>query len=95
MLILSLLFYLFLDKQANEILITRQLTKELVVEKLLSLIDLPIVEKLLTFDYKTDIEYLKALEKTPVSGSKKSASNSQIPALSILNETYDLAKCEM
>ena len=71
------------------------MTKELVVEKLLSLIDLPIVEKLLTFDYKTDIEYLKALEKAPVNSSKKSAVNTQIPALSILNETYDLAKCEM
>lgn len=42
---------------------TRQITRELIIEKLLSLIDLPIIEHLLTIDEKHDIEYCEALER--------------------------------
>ena len=35
---------------------TRQITRELIIEKLLSLIDLPIIEHLLTIDEKHDVD---------------------------------------
>lgn len=41
---------------------TRQITRELIIEKLLSLIDLPIIEHLLTIDEKHDVVYCEALE---------------------------------
>ena len=42
---------------------TRQITHELIIEKLLSLIDLPIIEYLLMIDEKHDVEYSEALER--------------------------------
>jgi hypothetical protein len=42
---------------------TRQITRELIIEKLLSLIDLPVIEHLLLIDERNDIEYCQALQK--------------------------------
>ena len=42
---------------------TRQITHELIIEKLLSLIDLPIIEYLLMIDEKHDVEYCEALQR--------------------------------
>ena len=42
---------------------TRQITRELIIEKLLSLIDLPIIEHLLMIDQKNDAEYCEVLER--------------------------------
>ena len=50
-------------KLAQELLSTRQITRELIIEKLLSLIDLPIIEHLLLIDERNDIEYCEALQK--------------------------------
>ena len=56
-------FYYYVDKLAQELLSTRQITRELIIEKLLSLIDLPIIEHLLLIDERNDIEYCEALQK--------------------------------
>ena len=42
---------------------TRQITRELIIEKLLSLIDLPVIEHLLLIDERNDIEYCEALQR--------------------------------
>ncbi len=127
---------------AQELLITRQITRELIIEKLLSLIDLPIIEHLLLIDERNDIEYCEALRKfdnlllnpyaTSSSSSKtnllqnsslnksvfshnrnlnqninetqtqlnkllfsKSSLNIIQCSLAILNQKYDLAKCDL
>lgn len=51
------------NKLAQDLLVTRQITRELIIEKLLSLIDLPIIEHLLMIDQKNDAEYCEILER--------------------------------
>jgi len=42
---------------AQELLLTRQITREIVIERLLSIIDLPVIEQLLVIDESNDIDY--------------------------------------
>lgn len=48
---------------AQDLLLIRQITRELVIEKLLSLIDLPVIEQLLVIDECNDIDYRELMEK--------------------------------
>jgi hypothetical protein len=93
----------------------KQITHELVIEKLLSMIDLPLLENLLFIDEKNDIEYLSLLDseestmietrnqqdlkqqhncKSSISKINSSA-NYVHRVLSILNQVYDLSKCDV
>lgn len=48
---------------AQDMLLMRQITRELVVEKLLLLIDLPVVEQLLVIDECNDIDYRELIDR--------------------------------
>lgn len=48
---------------AQDLLLTQQITREVVVEKLLSLIELPVIEHLLEVDHFNDIEYQEHMDK--------------------------------
>ncbi|CAF0712157.1 unnamed protein product [Brachionus calyciflorus] len=110
------------QKLAHELLLTRTITRELIIEKLLSLIDLPIIEHLLTIDEHNDIEYCEALQSfdNAIANNLNSLNlNSDIQtatttastdlnklfnktslnyinkSLECLNQTYDLARCDL
>jgi hypothetical protein len=74
----AILSRLVLDKLAQELLMTRQITRELIIEKLLSLIDLPVIEHLLLIDERNDIEYCQALQKFDCLLNTRSTSNLNI-----------------
>lgn len=48
---------------AQELLLTRQITREIVIERLLSIIDLPVIEQLLVIDESNDIDYRDLMER--------------------------------
>ncbi len=82
--------------------LTARITRELVIEHLLSLIDLPVVEHLLQIDEQNHLEDLFVAadlvrRSVPVSRSTqdtpKSSSLSSNNTLHILTETYDLSRC--
>lgn len=91
-------------------LITRQITRELIIEKLLSLIDLPIIEHLLTIDEQNDIEYCEAIQSfdcmlvsnlnslslsDSASGVFNKANIKQInKSLECLEQSFDMKRCD-
>ena len=106
-------------------LLLRRITRELVVERLLTLIDLPVIEKLLIIDERNDIEYREQLDGSNANAAIKESNtvdeNSNIlfdldftmksvssvnpnkspslisltqRSLAILNQTFDLYKCD-
>ena len=58
----------------------RRLTREVVMEKLLTLIEMPIIEPLLAIDYTNDLQSLNDEDNS---------------SMEILSESYDFSKCEM
>lgn len=64
----------------QEKLCKRRITREIVTEKLLTLIEMPILEPLLAIDYTNDLQYTNDDESS---------------SMEILNESYDFSKCEM
>jgi hypothetical protein len=75
------LCYLFLkDKFIQENVHKRKITREIVMEKLLTLIEMPIIEPLLDIDYTNDMQCSNEVDNSLVE---------------ILNESYDFSKCEM
>lgn len=51
------------SSSAQELLLTRQITREIVIERLLSIIDLPVIEQLLVIDESNDIDYRDLMER--------------------------------
>ena len=86
----------------------KQLTREIIIEKLLSIIDLPVIDNFIVVDEKNDIEYRELLENSNLasidenhntlsfsqnSSKYKFPHNSQ-HFLSILNQIFDISKCD-
>ena len=80
----------------------KQIKRELIVEKLLNLIDLPLIENLLLIDHPTEPVESESTKDTninlansrPTSIRSKSTSSLETASLSILNQTYDLTRCD-
>lgn len=94
----------------KELLLTRQITRELIIEKLLSLIDMPIIEHLLAIDEQNDIEYCEAIQSFDCmlvsnlnslslsdcdSGIFNKANIKQInKSLQCLEQSFDVKRCD-
>ena len=79
-LINTLCYLLFIDKLVQENVHKRKIAREIVMEKLLTLIEMPIIEPLLDIDYTNDMPCSNEVDNSLVE---------------ILNESYDFSKCEM
>jgi hypothetical protein len=82
-------------------IVANQIKKELVIEKLLSIIDLPVIENLLSIDELNGTEQIKDENhnnlKTRSNFATRSKSVSLLEPLSslkILHQTYDLTKSD-
>lgn len=89
----------FLKKDKEFVM--KQIKRELIIEKLLTLIDLPVIENLLLIDQLSEAsenESIKDLNQnlfsTKSNRSKSVSCLEPISSLSILNQTYDLTKCD-